>query len=331
MNTMTATPRPTATVGLLELFRRMKLARRLDERLPELVDEGLIKGPMHLGIGQEATGIGATAALGPGDLVTATHRPHSLYVGRGLPLGPTLAEMMGRATGQCGGRGGHMLVADREHGMLGPSGIVGHSLLLAVGHGIAQQHAGERRVTLCVTGDGSVNSGAFNEAMNMIALWQLPVVVLVENNGYGLSVRLDRHVRETELYRRGAAYGVPASRVDGGDCEAVRDRVAEAIARARDGGGPTLVEAVTFRDCAFSGSDRGGYRSAAEWEGQVDPLDRAAESLLGDGTPREVLSDIAESVETELAEAIAFAAASPWPETSGLFAFAAKWDGREAS
>ncbi|MFL4952744.1 thiamine pyrophosphate-dependent dehydrogenase E1 component subunit alpha [Streptomyces sp. MMS24-I31] len=305
----------------------MSLARRLDEKLPDLVARGLVSGPMHLGIGQEAVGIGATAALEDGDIVTATHRPHSLYVGCGLPLDRTLAEMMGRADGQCGGRGGHMLVGDRRHGLLGPSGIVGHSLLLAVGHGVAQQRAGRRRTTLCVTGDGSVNSGAFNEALNMMALWRLPVVVLVENNGYGLSVRLDRHVHETELYRRGAAYGVPAVRVDGGDPEAVRDAVAHAVGRARAGGGPTLVEAVAFRDCAFSGSDRGGYRAVDEWDGYVDPLDRAAARLRERGTPEDDLARIARETEQEIEDAVAFAAASPWPDPADLLVYAAKWDG----
>ncbi|MFD4374484.1 thiamine pyrophosphate-dependent dehydrogenase E1 component subunit alpha [Streptomyces sp. NPDC058486] len=320
-----APARPAVTP--LELFRRMTLARRLDTRITELTEAGLIRGPMHLSIGQEAVGIGATAPLERGDTVTATHRPHTLYVGCGLPLGATLAEMMGRADGQGKGRGGHMLVGDREHGLLGPSGIVGHSLLLSVGHGMAHQRAGEGRVTLCVTGDGSVNSGAFNESLNMIALWRLPVVVLVENNGYGLSVRLDRHVHETELHRRGTAYGIPSTRVDGSDVEAVRDTVAEAFTRARTGGGPTLVEAVTFRDCAFSGSDRGGYRGPDEWEGYADPLALTATRLRESGVPEPDLARIAREVDEEIDVAVAFAAASPWPDAADLFEYAARWDG----
>ncbi|MFH0516165.1 thiamine pyrophosphate-dependent dehydrogenase E1 component subunit alpha [Streptomyces sp. M41] len=320
----------TPAIPLLELFRRMTLTRRLDERIPALVEAGLIKGPMHLGIGQEAVGIGATSVLERGDITTGTHRPHALYVGCRLPLGATLAEMMGRAGGQGKGRGGHMLVGDREHGLLGPSGIVGHSLLLSVGHGMAHKRAREGRVTLCVTGDGAVNSGAFNETLNMLALWQLPVVVLVENNGYGLSVRLDRHVHETELHRRGLAYGVPATRVDGSDVEAVRDAVAEAFARARTGGGPTLVEAVTFRDCVFSGADRGGYRDGDEWEGYVDPLTLTEARLRAAGTSRETLDRLTREVDEELDEAVAFATASPWPDPAELLVYAARWDGGEA-
>ncbi|MEU9591794.1 thiamine pyrophosphate-dependent dehydrogenase E1 component subunit alpha [Streptomyces sp. NPDC048193] len=330
MHTLTPTHEPaTSAVPLLELFRRMTLTRQLDRRITALTEAGLIKGPMHLGIGQEAVGIGATALLEAGDIVTATHRPHALYVGCGLPLGATFAEMMGRVGGQGKGRGGHMLIGDREHGLLGPSGIVGHSLLLSVGHGMAHKRAGQSRVTLCVTGDGSVNSGAFNESLNMLALWQLPVVVLVENNGYGLSVRLDRHVHETELHRRGAAYGVPATRVDGSDVEAVRDAVAEAFTRARTGGGPTLVEAVTFRDCAFSGSDRGGYRWEDEWEGYTDPLELTAARLREAGVLETDLARITREVDEEIEAAVAFAAASPWPDPADLLVYAARWDGGE--
>lgn len=330
MHTPTLAPESTTPTSTpLDLFRRMTLARRLDERIPALAEEGLIKGPMHLSIGQEAVGIGATSVLEEGDIVTATHRPHTLYVGCGMPLGPTLAEMMGRAGGQGKGRGGHMLVGDRKHGLLGPSGIVGHSLLLSVGHGIAHKRAREGRVTLCVTGDGAVNSGAFNESLNMLALWQLPVVVLVENNGYGLSVRLDRHVHETELHRRGAAYGVPAVRVDGSDVEQVRDAVAGAFTRARTGGGPTLVEAVTFRDCAFSAADRGGYRPEDEWEGYVDPIELAAGRLRAAGTPQDVLDRVAGEADAEIDEAVAFATASPWPDPADMLAYAAQWDGEE--
>ncbi|MCC9306063.1 thiamine pyrophosphate-dependent dehydrogenase E1 component subunit alpha [Kitasatospora sp. RB6PN24] len=313
-------------IDLFELYRRMRVLRRMDEVLAELVAERLITGPMHLGIGQEAAGIGATAALRPGDMVTATHRPHAQYVGLGLPLGRTFAEMMGRVDGQCGGRGGHMLIADAEHGLLAPSGIVGHSLLFAVGHGLAQKRAGQGAVTLCVTGDGAVNSGAFNESLNMAALWRLPVVVLVENNGYGLSVRLDRHSHQTELYRRAAGYGIPGEVVDGNDVEAVHQAVSAAVARARDGQGPVLVEALTFRNNGFSSSDRGGYRDPDEGAGVTDPLELAARRLRERGASVEELAEIDRLAAVEIDEAVAFAKASPWPDTEALFEYAAKWD-----
>lgn len=314
---------------LLELYRRMCVLRDLDVALEDLRREGLVKGPMHVGFGQEAAGIGATAALREGDVTTATHRPHAQYVGLGLPLGPTIAEMMGREDGQCGGRGGHMLIADPDHGLLGPSGIVGHSLLLALGHGYSQRMAGDGRVTLCVTGDGAVNSGAFNEAANMAALWQLPVVIFVENNQYALSVRLDRHVHETELYRRGWGYGMPGVRVNGNDVEAVRDCVARAVMRARDGGGPTLVEAVTYRNAVFSGADRGGYREPTEAGHFSDPLTLARQRLIANGTSHRRIEDVEHAARQAVAEAVAFAKASPWPDATELTGIAEKWDGKE--
>jgi TPP-dependent pyruvate/acetoin dehydrogenase alpha subunit len=314
---------------LLELYRRMCVLRDLDLALEDLRRDGLVKGPMHVGFGQEAAGIGATAALRQGDITTATHRPHAQYVGLGLPLGPTIAEMMGRVDGQCGGRGGHMLITDPAYGLLAPSGIIGHSLLLAVGHGYAQRMAGARQVTLCVTGDGAINSGAFNEAANMAALWQLPVVIFVENNQYALSVRLDRHVRETQLYRRAAGYGMPGVVVDGNDVEAVRDCVTEAADRARDGGGPTLVEAVTYREAVFSGADRGGYRDRAEAARFSDPFTLARARLIARGVGAATVDEVEGAAHQAVADAVAFAKTSPWPDPADLNDIAAIWDGKE--
>lgn len=326
----TTSVHPGSAPDLLELYRRMYVLREFDITLEELRQQGLVKGPMHVGFGQEAAGIGATAPLRRGDITTATHRPHAQYVGLGLPLGPTIAEMMGRADGQCGGRGGHMLIADPEYGLLAPSGIIGHSLLLAVGHGYAQRLAGDGHVTLCVTGDGATNSGAFNEAANMAALWRLPVVIFVENNHYALSTRLDRHVHETQLHRRAAGYGIPGVTVDGNDVEAVRDCVATAVARARGGGGPTLVEAVTYRNAMFSSADRGGYRDGLEGDRQIDPLGVARDRLVRNGVSPRLVAYTECNARNDVADAVRFAAASPWPDPAELTLIATKWDGKEA-
>ncbi|MDR7275587.1 pyruvate dehydrogenase E1 component alpha subunit [Catenuloplanes atrovinosus] len=282
---------------------------------------------MHTSTGQEAAGIGATAALRPGDVVTLTHRPHAQYVGMEIPLGPCIAEMAGRATGLSGGRAGHMIIADATRGVLGASGVVGHSLLLAVGHGYAHKLAGRGAVTLCVTGDGAVNSGAFNEALNMAALWQLPVIFVVENNQYGLTVRLDRHVHETTLAARGRGYGIPGTRVDGNDVEEVHRAVREAADRARSGGGPALIEAVTYRTGPFSMSDRGGYRIEAEGSGFTDPLELSAQRLRDRGVAASRLEEIDRAVAGELAEAIEFALSSPWPDPADLTEHIQRWDG----
>lgn len=317
----------SARTDLLELYRRMRLLRTFDLTLDELVDKGHVAPMMHLGIGQEAVGIGAASILTEGDITTATHRPHAQYVGLGLPLGRTLAEMMGRASGQGKGRGGHMLIADVDHGLVGPSGVIGHSLLLAVGHGYAQALRSNTRVTLCVTGDGSVNSGAFNEALNMMALWCLPVVVLLENNRYGLSTRLDHHVRETDLSLRAHGYGIPADRVDGNDVEAVRDTVGAAVERARSGAGPTLVEALTYRVSPFSGSDRGGYREPEESRGFTDPITLARGRLLERGVTTETIAEVDHGVTAEISEAVEFALRSARPDPAELVGLARHWDG----
>jgi acetoin:2,6-dichlorophenolindophenol oxidoreductase subunit alpha len=312
---------------LLQLYRRMRLSRELDDDLLALSRQGVIHGPMHTSTGQEAAGVGATAVLRDGDITTTTHRPHAHYVGLRVPLGPCIAEMMGRATGLSGGRAGHMLVADPSRGLLGASGVVGHSLLLAVGHGYAQKLANEGMVTLCVTGDGAVNSGAFNEAMNMAALWQLPVIFLVENNQYGLTVRLDRHVHQVDLYHRGAGYGIPSEQIDGNDIEVVYDSVSLAVERGRSGGGPTLIEAITYRAGPFSTSDLGGYRLESDGDHFTDPLELAVVRLLERGVSPAEIERIDRAVREELDEAIAFGLASPWPDAGDLERRAAVWDG----
>lgn len=307
----------------------MLIVRELDTELVALTRAGSIRGPMHIGIGQEAVGIGATAALLPGDITTTTHRPHAEYVGLGLPLGPMVAEFMGRATGPCGGYAGHMLLADRTRGLLGATGIVGQSLLLAVGHGYAQKLA-RSGVTLCSTGDGAVNSGAFNEALNMIALWSLPVVVLVQNNQYGLTVRLDRHVRERRLSLRAVGYGIPGTSIDGNDVEVVHGSVRSAVERARQGGGPTLIEAVTYRKTGFSTSDIGGYTDEHESDGFADPLELAESRLRSLGTSDDMLGRVREEAVTAVASAVQFGLASPWPDGSVLRSAAERWDGPPA-
>jgi acetoin:2,6-dichlorophenolindophenol oxidoreductase subunit alpha len=312
---------------LLRMYSDMYLLRRFDEALVDLAERGLIRGPMHVSTGQEAAGIGAMWAKRDGDIVTATHRPHAQYIGLGLPLPDVLAEMMGREGGQCRGRAGHMLIADVAHGLVGASGVVGHSLLLAVGHAYALRQRDFGSVAFCITGDGAVNSGAFNEALNMAALWTLPLVVVVENNQYALSVPLTAHVREQQLFRRAEGYGMRGVQVDGNDVEAFYSVVAEAAQRARRGQGPSLVEAVTYRRAPFSMSDRGGYQQDEDGQAFVDPLELALGRLQVLDTTVEDIRATENDCLSRLAVAIEEAKRSRWPDPSPILAFALKWDG----
>lgn len=302
---------------LLTLYRRMVLVRRLEEALGDAHAEGHIKGPLHQCDGQEAVGIGVTAVLHPPDTITSTHRGHAHYVGMGVPLNPMVAEMMGKATGICKGRAGHMLVADVEHGLLGGNGIVGGGLPIAVGMGLAHRNQKTGGVAVCFFGDGTVNSGAFNEALNMAALWHLPVVFVCENNQYGLTVHLQRHLANTRIADRAHGYGIPGTAVDGNDVEAVVVHAETAVKRARAGDGPTLLVAQTYRRRGFSTSDVGGYQPSEEADEWPDPLDVTRERLYDAGVTEETLQDMEADVAQEVKAAIAYGLDSAFPDPSG--------------
>jgi len=306
---------------LREMYRRMVLVRRLEEELGRLHAEGRTRGPIHRCDGQEAVGIGATAALEPEDVVTSTHRGHAHYVGKGVPLGPLLAEILGRATGSCGGRAGHMLVADPAVGLLGGCGIVGGMLPVAVGQALAFQVRGEPRVVCAFLGDGAAQIGAAHEAMNLAGLWRLPVVFVIEHNGFGLTVPTAAQSAVAELAVRARGYGMPGLSVDGNDVRAVFAAVAEAAARARRGGGPSSIEARTYRLEGFSTSDLGGYRDPAEiaaWRAR-DPILRLRAELLPELGESALLSLEGEA-ERELSAALEAALAAPLPAAEALAA-----------
>ncbi len=306
---------------LREAYRRMVLVRRLEEELGRLHREGRTRGPIHRCDGQEAVGIGATAALEPEDIVTSTHRGHAHYIGKGVPLGPLVAEILGRATGACGGRAGHMLVADPEAGVLGGCGIVGGMLPVAVGQAFAFQVRGEPRMVCAFLGDGAAQIGAAHEAMNLAGLWRLPVVFLIEANGFGLTVPTAAQSAVAELATRAAGYGMPGRTVDGNDVRAVFAAVAEAAARARRGDGPSLIEARTWRLEGFSTSDLGGYQDPAEvaaWRAR-DPIARLRGELLPELGESALLALEGEA-ERELGLAIEAALAAPPPPAEALAA-----------
>lgn len=264
-----------------EIHRRMVLTRRLEEKLGELAKEGKTRGPLHRCDGQEAVGVAACMALEAEDYVCTTHRGHHVYVGKGLEPRRIVAEIFGRETGYCRGRGGHMLLGDAASGMLGGNAIVGAGIPAATGMALSIQILNQPRVAMAVFGDGASQTGICHEAMNMASLWKLPVVFVLENNQYGLTVRQEVQSSVPDLAVRAAGYAMPGEIVDGNDPLAVFHAVATAAERARHGEGPTLIEAKTYRVQGFSTSDVGGYQSEEEiapWRAR-DPITLFGESL----------------------------------------------------
>ena len=240
--------------------------RRFEEAVDDLFARGLMHGTMHLSIGQEASATGVCAALVDGDLIASTHRGHGHCIAKGADLLPMMAELLAKDTGYCRGRGGSMHIADVSKGNLGANGIVGGGVPIAVGSALAQKLRGTGAVVVCFFGDGATNEGAFHEAANLAAIWQLPVVLVCENNKYGMSFSTEKSMHVATVAERAAAYGFPGVRVDGNDVEAVHEAAREAVARARSGGGPTLLETVTYRWKGHSKSDKNLYRTREEIE-----------------------------------------------------------------
>jgi acetoin:2,6-dichlorophenolindophenol oxidoreductase subunit alpha len=297
-----------------EIHRRMILTRRLEEILGQMAKEGKTRGPLHRCDGQEAVGVASCMALEVRDYVCTTHRGHHVYLGKGMDPRRVIAEIMGRGTGYCKGRGGHMLLGDAATGMLGGNAIVGAGIPAAAGMALSIQVRGEDRVAMAVFGDGAAQTGIAHESMNIAGLWKLPVIFLLENNQYGLTVRQEVQSPVEDLFIRAEGYGMPGLKVDGNDPVEVYRAVSKAAARARHGDGPTLIEAKTYRMEGFSTSDMGGYQSETEmapWRAR-DPIQISAAAL----TPligAEAVSKIADDAEAEIQAAFAQALADPFP------------------
>lgn len=298
----------------VEMYRKMILVRRLEEGLGRLHKEGKTRGPIHRCDGQEAVGIAATAMLEPNDKVTTTHRGHAHYIGKGLGVHPVIAEIFGRATGSCGGRAGHMLIADAAKGLIGGNAIVGGSIPAATGMALSMQVLGKKDIAMCFFGDGAAQTGICHESMNMAALWKLPVVFVLEHNQFGLTVPASVQSSVADLSVRAAGYGMPAAIVDGNDAVAVYRAVSQMVDRARRGDGPSLIEAKTYRVEGFSTSDMGGYQDPediAAWK-RRDPIRIAYEALRGE-VGAERLDEIERQATAEVEAAFAQALSDPFP------------------
>lgn len=309
---------------LLEMQRRMLRIRYFDERASKMVKRGHIPGTVHTSIGQEAQVVGACMALGERDYMSGNHRSHGHPIGKGSPLGPLMAELQGRSTGVCGGKGGSLHLADFAVGSLGESGIVGSSIPIATGAALSAKVLGNGRVALAFFGDGAANQGCLYESMNLAGAWSLPVVFLCENNQYALSTPAHT-VTSGVIAERAAGFGMPGVRVeDGQDVLGVYGAVAEAVGRARDGGGPTLVEVVTYRYNEHSEGLRLGvdYRDEAEkaaWLAR-DPITSFRAHLAGTGVSDEQLDALEAEIRAEVDEAVRFTDESPMPDPQRAFA-----------
>jgi TPP-dependent pyruvate/acetoin dehydrogenase alpha subunit len=295
----------------------MWTARRFEEAVDQLFARGLMHGTMHLSIGQEASATGTCLALRPDDLITSTHRGHSHCIAKGADLTRMMAELLAKDSGYCRGRGGSMHIADVAAGNLGANGIVGGGIPIAVGAALAQQLTGSGRVVVSFFGDGAANEGAFHEAANLAAVWELPVVFVCENNHYGMSMAADEAFAIENISARAAAYGFPGITVDGNDLQEVFETVSTAVEGARAGRGPTLVENVTYRWKGHSKSDKNLYRTREEiasWQAR-DPITRFEDALRQAGTLAEgELSDARKAATQAVREAIRAAnTAAPVP------------------
>lgn len=304
---------------ILEMYRTMLKIRKFEEVAVKGAAEGKIPGFIHLYIGEEAVATGVCTNLRNDDYITSTHRGHGHIIAKGGDLNRMMAELFGKATGYCKGRGGSMHIADPSKGILGANGIVGAGQDIAIGAAFSAQYRGTDQVCVCFFGDGATNQGTFNESLNMASIWKLPVVYVCENNGYGISVSQKRHQAIKNVADRAASYNIPGVVVDGNDVFAVSEAAAEAIKRAREGKGPTLIECKTYRQRGHFEGDPGLYKPKEEQEEWLkkDPIPRHEKFMLESGILdekglKEIQDEIAEKIKT----AVEFAENSPEPELS---------------
>jgi len=317
---------------LLTMLRQIMEIRALEDNIGDLLGKALLKGASHLYAGQEAVAVGAISALRDDDLITSTHRGHGHAHAHGDKAAKTpdarqehyskmMAEVLGKTGGYCKGKGGSMHIADVKHGNLGATGIVGGNIPVAVGAGLAQKLLGTDKVIVCFFGEGATNEGTFHEGLNMASIWDLPVIFVVENNMYGMSVPWAKVSKLPDASERAAAYGIPGETVDGMDVLSVRGAVAKAAQRARAGEGPTLIEAKTYRYYGHSHSDPRAYRTREEeaaWRDR-DPIKVQKTNM----TTLKMLAEpefeaLQQSVKAKLDQAMVYSEASPEPDPKDL-------------
>ena len=309
--------RPDGNPELVELLRQMWLIRAFEEKVSALYAAREIVGLLHLGIGQEGVAVGVCSLLDADDAVYGGHRSHGHAIAKGADLKRLMAELAGRATGYCHGKGGSMHVVAAETGFVTASGVVGGTVPLALGAAFAAKENGAGRVAVVFFGDGAGQSGPFHESLNIASLWQLPVIFVCENNGYAEFTPLSAHTRVERLARHADTYGIPSATVDGNDILAVRESTGRAVDNARAGKGPTFVECLTYRLRGHYEGDPGKYRQLsqlADWK-KKDPIARFTRALRRRRAASAEDFEKAERDARDRVEAAAeFALSSPWPE-----------------
>lgn len=310
-----------AEQGLAGLKLMAKI-REFERRMPLLSDEGLIRGSTHPSLGMEAIAVGVSLALTDEDAIASTHRGHAHTLAKGADFGRTMAEILGRSTGYCGGKGGSMHIGAKEIGVLGTNGIVGAGIGLATGAALASKQKGNGTVAVSYFGDGASNQGVLAEAFNLAAIWKLPVIFVLENNHYAQSASIDDMVAQTDLSRRGEAYGVPSFNGNGMDLQEVFELATAAVERARAGEGPSFLVLDTYRYLGHMAGDTEIYRSADEVEAAKgnDPIEKLLAQLIEQGviTAEEWEATTGE-IFAEVEAAEQFARNSPYPEVAEAF------------
>jgi len=302
---------------LLHFYRKMVEIRKFETKVVELFADGMIPGFVHSYIGEEAVAVGACSNLNDDDYITSTHRGHGHLIAKGGHMDKMMAELFGKETGYCKGKGGSMHIADVDLGILGANGIVGGGFPIAAGAGLSAKMRGTNQVAVCFFGDGASNQTTFHEGINLASIWDLPVVFVCENNMYGISLPQKEHQHIKDISDRATAYGIPGVTVDGNDVIAVYEAVKEAVKRARQGEGPTLIECKTYRHRGHFEGDPTVYRSEEEveqWK-KKDPIKRFRKKLLELGTVTEdELNSIDEEVDKMVEEAVEYAKKGKFPE-----------------
>jgi TPP-dependent pyruvate/acetoin dehydrogenase alpha subunit len=318
MTTKTKTSAPTqpraSTQERLDWLRSMLEIRFFEDECHRLFARGLVRGSTHLCQGQEAVVVGACRALRREDKMACTYRGHGAVLAKGAPLDRAFGEILGKENGLCGGKGGSMHLTDMSVGAIGSFAIIGGHLPIVLGTAFASQYEGRDEVSLCFFGDGSANIGAFHEALNLAAIWKLPIVFVCENNLYGEYSPIANTTAVTELVKRADSYAMTGVQIDGNDVDLVHATVSEAAERARAGEGPTFVEALTYRHKGHSRSDPATYRPEGELEQWLerDPIPRLESSLGADGVPASQMEQMRAEAERDVADALE--RASNWPD-----------------